>query len=75
MATSTISNLQDSKDVLILYDYQNLELEFDFSKYRQIDIIAYSAGVFYNLDNGKRNTQCIKKNSRMRKPLSSLKQP
>ena len=39
-------NLQDNKDVLILYDYQNLELEFDFSKYQQIDIIAYSAGVF-----------------------------
>ena len=40
------SNLQDNKDVLILYDYQNLELEFDFSKYQQLDIIAYSAGVF-----------------------------
>src|SRR5574344_582814 len=40
------ANLQDKKDVLIVYDYQNLDLEFDFSKYRHIDLIAYSAGVF-----------------------------
>lgn len=39
-------NLHDQKDVLILYDYQNLELSFDFNKYKNIDIIAYSAGVF-----------------------------
>ena len=39
-------NLHDQKDVLILYDYQNLELSFDFNIYKNIDIIAYSAGVF-----------------------------
>jgi len=39
-------NLHDSKNVLILYDYQNLTLDFDFSQYRNIYIIAYSAGVF-----------------------------
>ena len=40
------TNLHDNEDVLILYDYQNLDLNFDFSKYRHIDLIAYSAGVF-----------------------------
>lgn len=40
------TNLNDKKDVLILYDYQNLELNFDFTKYENIYIIAYSAGVF-----------------------------
>ena len=39
-------NLHDDKDVLILYDYQNLTLNFDFSKYANIYVIAYSAGVF-----------------------------
>ena len=39
-------NLHDRQDVLILYDYQNLDLNFDFSKYQNIDVIAYSAGVF-----------------------------
>ncbi len=40
------TNLQDNKDVLILYDYQDLELDFEFSRYNRIDVIAYSAGVF-----------------------------
>lgn len=40
------TNLHDEKDVLILYDYQNLELDFDFSKYENIYVLAYSAGVF-----------------------------
>ena len=40
------TNLHDVKDVLILYDYQDLNLDFDFSKYAHIDVIAYSAGVF-----------------------------
>lgn len=40
------TNLHDVKDVLILYDYQNLDLSFEFSKYRNIYLIAYSAGVF-----------------------------
>ncbi len=39
-------NLHDKIDVLILYDYQNLELDFDFRKYHNIYIIAYSAGIF-----------------------------
>ena len=38
------TNLQDNKDVLILYDYQDLELDFEFSRYNRIDVIAYSAG-------------------------------
>ncbi len=40
------TNLHDHKDVLILYDYQDLNLDFDFSKYDNIYVIAYSAGVF-----------------------------
>ena len=40
------TNLHDTKDVLIVYDYQNLNLNFDFSKYQNIYVIAYSAGVF-----------------------------
>ena len=39
-------NLHDNKDVLTLYDYQDLNLDFDFSKYDNIYVIAYSAGVF-----------------------------
>ncbi|MCQ2741407.1 MAG: DUF452 family protein [Alphaproteobacteria bacterium] len=40
------TNLHDSKDVVILYDYQDLKLDFDFGKYENIYVIAYSAGVF-----------------------------
>ena len=40
------TNLHDRKDILILYDYQDLSLDFDFSKYENIYVIAYSAGVF-----------------------------
>lgn len=40
------TNLHDHKDVLILYDYQDLTLKFDFSCYKNIYIVAYSAGVF-----------------------------
>jgi biotin synthesis protein BioG len=40
------TNLKDQKDVLILFDYQNLELNFNFNKYDNIYVIAYSAGVF-----------------------------
>ena len=40
------TNLHDKKDILILYDYQDLTFDFDFSKYKNIYIIAYSAGVF-----------------------------
>lgn len=40
------TNLHDKKDVLILYDYQDLKLDFDFMKYQNVYVIAYSAGVF-----------------------------
>ena len=30
------TNLHDSKDVVILYDYQDLKLDFDFGKYENI---------------------------------------
>ena len=39
-------NLHDKLDVLILYDYKDLELNFDFNKYNNIYVLAYSAGVF-----------------------------
>ena len=32
--------------MVILYDYQDLNLDFDFAKYANIYVIAYSAGVF-----------------------------
>ncbi len=40
------TNLHDEKDVLILYDYQDLRLDFNFDAYENIYVIAYSAGVF-----------------------------
>lgn len=40
------TNLTTKNNVLLLYDYQNLDLEFDFSKYIEINALAYSAGVF-----------------------------
>ena len=40
------TNLHDNKNVLILFDYQDLKLDFDFAKYDNIYVIAYSAGVF-----------------------------
>ena len=39
-------HLKSSCDVLLLYDYNDLTLEFDFSKYKNIDLMAFSAGVF-----------------------------
>ena len=39
-------HLESSSDVLILYDYTDLNLDFDFSKYKTFDLIAFSAGVF-----------------------------
>lgn len=35
-----------SCDVLILYDYQELNFNFDFSKYNEINMLSFSAGVF-----------------------------
>lgn len=39
-------HLKSKSDVLILYDYLDLNLKFDFSKYKNINLIAFSAGVF-----------------------------
>lgn len=41
-------NMESSKDVLICWDYSNLEFEFNFSDYNYTKyyLIAYSAGVF-----------------------------
>ena len=39
-------HLKSESDVLILYNYLDLNLDFDFSKYKKIDLIAFSAGVF-----------------------------
>ncbi len=33
-------------DVLILWDYEDFDLDFDFSKYKNFDLLCYSAGVF-----------------------------
>ena len=41
------ANLKDRNyDVLVLYDYNGLGLDFYFSKYREVEVIGYSAGVF-----------------------------
>jgi len=39
-------HLESDCDVLILYDYTDLNIDFDFSKYKQFNLIAFSAGVF-----------------------------
>lgn len=39
-------HLESKSDVLILYDYTDLYLDFDFSKYNEINLLAFSAGVF-----------------------------
>lgn len=39
-------HLEANSDVLILYDYSDLDLNFDFSKYKKFDLMAFSAGVF-----------------------------
>lgn len=39
-------HLQSEFDVLLLYDYSDLNFNFDFSKYKKINLIAFSAGVF-----------------------------
>ena len=40
------AHLAAKSDVLILYDYTDFELDFDFSKYKKFDLVAFSAGVF-----------------------------
>jgi biotin synthesis protein BioG len=39
-------HLKSNSDVLILYDYLDLNLDFNFLKYKEINLIAFSAGVF-----------------------------
>ncbi len=36
----------DGFDVLIGYDYSDLEFDFDFSSYKEINLITFSAGVY-----------------------------
>jgi biotin synthesis protein BioG len=39
-------NTTSKNDVLLCWDYSDLDFNFDFDKYKTIDLIAYSAGVF-----------------------------
>lgn len=43
---SEFEHIKSESDVLLLYDYTDLNLDFDFSKYKKLDLIAFSAGVF-----------------------------
>lgn len=38
--------ITSTKDLVIFYDYDDLKIDFDFSKYKKFYLIAYSAGVF-----------------------------
>ena len=40
------AHLKASSDILILYNYSDMNLDFDFSKYKKINLLAFSAGVF-----------------------------
>ena len=39
-------HLGADSDVLMLYNYSDLKLDFDFSKYKSFNLLAFSAGVF-----------------------------
>ena len=39
------AGITTSKDLVIFYDYDDLKIDFDFSKYQNFYLIAYSAGV------------------------------
>lgn len=43
---SGFEHLKSGSDVLLLYDFLDLNLDFDFTKYKKFDLIAFSAGVF-----------------------------
>ena len=43
---SEFEHLKSNSDILILYDYTDINLNFDFSKYQEVNLIAFSAGVF-----------------------------
>ncbi len=38
--------LKSESDILYIYDYNDLELNFDFSKYKKKTLVTYSCGVF-----------------------------
>ena len=40
------AHINSSTDILLLYNYFDLNLDFNFAKYKNIDLIAFSAGVF-----------------------------
>jgi len=54
-------HLKYDGDVLFLYNYNNLELDFDFSKYKEIIVMAYSAGVFISSVFPKRIPNVVKR--------------
>ncbi len=41
-------HLKSKSDILLLYDYSDMDLSlnFDFSKYKEVNLIGFSAGVF-----------------------------
>lgn len=39
-------HLETDSDVLILYNYTDMNIDFDFSKYKNFDLLSFSAGVF-----------------------------
>lgn len=39
-------HLTSNSDVLLLYDYLDLDIDFNFSKYKEYNLISFSAGVF-----------------------------
>ena len=39
-------NMQSHRNILLIWDYSDLNLQFDFSHYKKNYLIAYSAGVF-----------------------------
>ena len=39
-------HLETNSNVLLLYNYSDLNLDFDFSEYKKFNLIAFSAGVF-----------------------------
>lgn len=46
MDEKPFSPISSDFDILYVFDYSELELNFDFSKYKKIILLAFSAGVF-----------------------------
>lgn len=46
MDEKPFNTLETNTDILFLYDYSDLDFEFDFSKYKKITLLAFSYGVF-----------------------------